>query len=46
MMRAGVPPLEISKYLATSERMIVDRYGHHSLEWLRGAADAVSRRRG
>jgi integrase len=46
MMMAGVPPLEISKYLATSERMIVDRYGHHSLEWLRGAADAVSRRRG
>jgi integrase len=45
LMMSGTPPLEIAKYLATSERMVIDRYGHHSPEWLRGAANAIGFRR-
>ena len=41
MMKNRTPPLEIGKYLAMTERMVIDRYGHISPDWLRQAANFI-----
>jgi integrase len=43
LMMNGTPILETAKYLSMTERMVAETYGHHSPDWLRGAANAVSK---
>lgn len=43
MVQRGVPFEMVAKFLANSKEMIERVYGHHSPEWLRVAADALSR---
>jgi hypothetical protein len=43
LMMSGTPVIEIAKYLAMTEKMVVDTYGHHSPDWLRGAANAIGK---
>jgi len=43
LMMGGTPVIEIAKYLVMTEKMLVDTYGHHSPDWLRGAANAIGK---
>ena len=43
LTRAVLSRDEIAKYLAMTEKMVVDTYGHHSPDWLRGAANAIGK---
>jgi integrase len=42
MVQDGVPTRMVARYASMSEAMVETRYGHHSPEWLRQAADALS----
>ena len=42
MMQAGVPVEKIGSYAAMSTEMVERRYGHHSPEWMKEAADALA----
>ena len=42
MVMAGVPMPMVARYAAMSLQMVEKRYGHHSPEWLRQAAEALS----
>ena len=43
MVQRGVPFEMVAKFLGNSKEMVERVYGHHSPEWLRLAADALSR---
>jgi integrase len=43
MVQAGVPLQMVATYLGNSVQMVERVYGHHSPEWLRQAANALSR---
>jgi integrase len=42
MIAAGVPMPMVARYAAMSLHMVETRYGHHSPDWLRQAANALS----
>jgi integrase len=42
MVLAGVPMPMVARYAAMSLQMVETRYGHHSPEWLRQAAEALA----
>jgi integrase len=44
LMQAGVPTWEAAGFLAMSEKMLIDVYGHHHPDFMRGAAEAMGRR--
>jgi len=39
---AGVPMPMVARYASVSLEMVERRYGHHSPDWLRQAANALS----
>ena len=41
LVQAGIPLAEVARFLGDSEQMVEKVYGHHSPEYLRGAADAL-----
>lgn len=43
LLRARVRPWEVAKYLGTTEKVIEATYGHHSPDFLQGAAKAFGR---
>ena len=43
MVQRGVPFEMVAKFLGNSKEMVERVYGHHSPEWLRLAANALSR---
>jgi integrase len=45
LMQCGTPILEAARYLGMSDKTLVSTYGHHQPDWLRGAANAIGRRR-
>jgi len=44
LMQAGVPTWEAAGFLAMSEKMLIDVYGHHHPDYMKGAAEAISKR--
>ena len=42
MIMAGVPMAMVARYAAMSLNMVEKRYGHHSPDWLRQAAEALA----
>jgi integrase len=42
MVMGGVPMPMVARYAAMSLQMVENRYGHHSADWLKQAADALS----
>jgi integrase len=42
MVMARVPMAMVARYAAMSQSMVEKRYGHHSPDWLRQAAEALS----
>jgi integrase len=43
LMQTGTEPLKAARYLAMSEKTLVNIYGHHAPDWLRDAANAIGR---
>jgi hypothetical protein len=43
-MQAGVPLWQASGYLAMSEKVLTEVYGHHHPDYMRAAADALGRK--
>jgi hypothetical protein len=43
-MQAGVPHWQAAGFLAMSEKTLRDVYGHYHPDYLREAAEAISRR--
>lgn len=41
LLQAGLPIWEVAGYLGTTEKVIRDVYGHHSPDYLAGAAEAL-----
>jgi integrase len=44
LMQAGVPLWQASGYLAMSEKVLTEVYGHHHPDYMRAAADALGRK--
>ena len=44
LMQAGVPTWEAAGFLAMSEKMLIEVYGHHHPDYMKGAAEAISKR--
>jgi len=45
IMQSGkVPTWEAAGFLAMSEKMLLEVYGHHHPDYMRGAAEAISKR--
>jgi hypothetical protein len=44
MQSGKVPTWEAAGFLAMSEKMLIEVYGHHHPDYMRGAAEAISKR--
>ena len=44
LMQAGVPLWQASGYLAMSEKVLTEVYGHHHPDYMRAEADALGRK--
>ena len=44
LMQRGVDPWEAAGFLGMSVQVLIDTYGHHHPNHLRGAADAITRK--
>ena len=44
LMQRGVDPWEAAGFLGMSVKVLIDTYGHHHPNHLRGAADAITRK--
>jgi integrase len=44
LMQAGIPHWQAAGFLAMSEKTLRDVYGHHHPDYLRDAAEAISKR--
>jgi integrase len=45
LMQAGVPTWEAAGFLAMTEKTLIDTYGHHHPDYMKGAAAAISSRK-
>jgi hypothetical protein len=43
-MQRGVDPWEAAGFLGMSVKVLIDTYGHHHPNHLRGAADAITKK--
>ena len=44
LMQSGVKTWEAAGFLAMSEKMLIDVYGHHHPDYMRAAAEAIGRK--
>jgi integrase len=44
LMQEGVPTWDAAGFLPMSEKMLIEVYGHHHPDYMKGAAEAISKR--